>query len=444
MIGVPVALRARSGTVRPVGPAHPATRPLTAPPGFHVMAKPTGAICNLDCRYCFYLDKESLYPGDRFHMSGEVLESYVRQVVEAQTASVVTIAWQGGEPTLMGLSFFERAVELAERAARPGQRIEHTIQTNATLLTRDWARFLARHGFLVGVSIDGPPAYHDLYRVDKRGRPTFARVARGLELLREHGVAYNILCTVHAGNAGVPLEVYRFLRDDCGASFIQFIPIVEPIAEPGAAGDAPAVSGRTVSAAEWGSFLCEVFDEWVVRDVGRVFVQSFDAALASFAGAPPGICVFAKTCGDAVALEHNGDVYSCDHFVDADHLLGNICDTHLVELVGSSAQRRFGAAKHDTLPSYCLECDVLFACFGECPKNRFATTPSGEAGLNYLCAGYKTFFHHVSGSMRLMVDLLERRRPPAEIMGIIASTPRNEQCPCGSGRKVKACHGGRR
>ena len=404
------------------------------------MAKPTGAICNLECSYCFYLDKESLYPGDHFRMGDVVLENYIRQVIEAQTASVVTIAWQGGEPTLMGLRFFERAVEIARRYVRPGQRLQHTMQTNATLLTEDWARFLAGHEFLVGVSIDGPPALHDAYRVDKRGRPTYARAARGLELLRSHGVEYNILCTVHAANADAPREVYRFLRDDCGASFIQFIPIVEHVPTD----DEPwAVSERSVTAGGWGSFLTGVFDEWVVRDVGKVFVQSFDAALASFAGAPPGICVFAETCGDAVALEHNGDVYSCDHFVDAEHLLGNICATHLVELVGSSKQRSFGMAKRDTLPSYCLGCDVLFACFGECPKNRFITTPDGEPGLNYLCAGYKDFFHHVSGSMRLMVDLLRRQRPPAEIMDMFATTPRNDQCPCGSGRKVKLCHGGR-
>ena len=402
------------------------------------MAKPTGAICNLECSYCFYLDKESLYPGDHFRMGDGVLENYIRQVIEAQTASVVTIAWQGGEPTLMGLRFFERAVEIAQRYVRPGQRLQHTMQTNATLLTQDWARFLARHDFLVGVSIDGPPTLHDVYRVDKRGRPTYERVARGLELLRSQGVEYNILCTVHAANADAPREVYRFLRDDCGASFIQFIPIVEHIPTD----DEPwAVSERSVTAGGWGSFLTGVFDEWVVRDVGKVFVQSFDAALASFAGAPPGICVFAETCGDAVALEHNGDVYSCDHFVDAEHLLGNICATHLVELVGSSKQRSFGMAKRDTLPSYCLGCDVLFACFGECPKNRFITTPDGEAGLNYLCAGYKDFFHHVSGSMRLMVDLLHRQRPPAEIMDLIAITPRNDPCPCGSGRKAKLCHG---
>jgi len=445
-VRVAIVERARGGA--PDGPALPATRPLTAPASFHVMAKPTGAICNLDCAYCYYLEKESLYPGDRFRMGDDVLENYIRQVIEAQTASVVTIAWQGGEPTLMGLRFFERAVEIARRYVRPGQRLQHTMQTNATLLTEDWARFLAGHEFLVGVSIDGPPALHDAYRVDKRGRPSYARVARGLELLRSHGVEYNILCTVHAANADAPREVYRLLRDDCGASFIQFIPIVEHIPTD----DEPwAVSERSVTAGGWGSFLTGVFDEWVVRDVGKVFVQSFDAALASFAGAPPGICVFAETCGDAVALEHNGDVYSCDHFVYPENRLGNIMRQALGEMVESPQQIQFGQAKNDTLPKYCRQCEVRFACNGECPKHRFATTPDGEAGLNYLCAGYKKFFTHIDPYMQFMAAQLRQQRAPANVMewvrmrdaaALQSGKPgRNGPCACGSGKKFKRCCG---
>jgi len=422
------APRADVPVVRPAAPT--ASRPI------HVMAKPTGAICNLDCSYCFYLDKESLYPGGRFRMGDDVAELYLRQMLEERREPVVTLAWQGGEPTLMGLPFFRRVVELARSLARPGQRIEHTLQTNATLLTAEWAAFLAEHDFLVGVSIDGPPAVHDAYRLDKRGRPTFERVARGLRHLRAAGVRYNLLCTVHRENEDRALEVYRFLRDECGGQFLQFIPIVERVP-----GGASGVSERSVTPSGWGRFLSAVYDEWLAHDVGEVFVQSFDAALASWLGLPAGVCVFDETCGYAVALEHNGDVYSCDHFVDLEHLLGNIRRTPLRELVASPAQRRFGDDKRDGLPAYCRRCDVRFACNGECPKNRFTTTPEGEAGLNYLCAGYKAFFHHVDATMRIMADLVRAGRPAADVRSVLVSAPRNAPCPCGSGRKAKRCHG---
>jgi uncharacterized protein len=434
----PVLLRKKLGPVGNGGPGLPSQRPLTAPTAFHVMAKPTGAVCNLDCSYCFYLSKAGLYPGAKFRMSDEVMERYIKQLLEAHEAPEVTIAWQGGEPTLMGLSFFRRAVEVAEHYRRPGQRLLHTLQTNATLLNDQWAAFLAEHGFLVGVSIDGPPALHDAYRVDKKGRPTSARVLEGLALLRRHGVDHNLLCTVNATNASYPLEVYRYLRDDCQGRFVQFIPIVEHTpseAEP------EAVSDRTVRAGQWGRFLVEVFDEWLRHDVGSVFVQAFDAALASWCGLQPGVCVFAETCGNAVALEHNGDVYSCDHFVSPEHLLGNIADSHLVELVASEAQRRFGEHKRNGLPRYCWSCDVRFACWGECPKNRFTRAPDGEAGLNYLCQGYKEFFHHIDGPMRLMRQLLSQGRPASYINEVFSQAPRNGPCPCGSGRKAKYCHG---
>ena len=433
----PVTFRQSNRVAHLTGPPLPSPRPATAPSGFHVMAKPTGAICNLDCSYCFYLSKAELYPGARFRMSDDVMEHYVRQVLEAQEGPEVMIAWQGGEPTLMGLGFFRRVVGAAERCRRPGQRVSHTLQTNATLLNDQWAAFFAEHGFLVGVSVDGPPELHDAYRVDKKGRPTSARVLEGLGFLRRHGVEHNLLCAVNAANASHPLEVYRYLRDDCGGQFLQFIPVVE---QTPTEADPEAVSERSVGPVQWGHFLVEVFDEWLSRDVGTVFVQAFDAALASWCGMQPGVCVFAETCGDAIALEHNGDVYSCDHFVSPEHLLGNITETHLVELVGSGAQRRFGQDKRDSLPRYCWDCDVRFACWGECPKNRFTRAPDGEAGLNYLCAGYKEFFHHVGGPMRLMRGLLRQGRPASDVWELFASAPRNGPCPCGSGRKAKYCH----
>ncbi len=434
MTDTPVTL-APTGSHR-TGPGLPATRPPTAPPGFHVLAKPSGPICNLDCSYCFFLEKEALYPGDRFRMAEDVLENYVRQLIEAHVGPEVTIAWQGGEPTLMGLDFFRRAVAIAESCAGPRRRLHHTIQTNGTLLTDEWCEFLREKSFLVGISIDGPESVHDVYRVDKQGRPSFARVRAGLERLVRHGVDWNVLCTVHAANQDRPLDVYRFFRDDLGATFVQFIPIVERVRE-----GEDALTDRSVDPDAWGHFLTTVFDEWVRRDVGEVFVQTFDAALASWYGTEPALCVFAETCGNALALEHNGDLYSCDHFVDPEHLLGNIMTTHMVELVAAPAQRAFGAAKRDTLPTQCRECPVLFACRGECPKNRVARTVTGEAGLNHLCAGYLHFFTHVDGLMRLMVEALARGGHAGEVMDVLARAGRNEPCPCGSGRKAKHCHG---
>jgi len=433
-----VAFVAKAGALGG-GPALPPDRPGTAPAYFHVLAKPTGPICNLDCEYCFFLSKEALYPGDRFRMADELLDTYVRQVIESQSAPEVTIAWQGGEPTLMGVAFFRRAVALAEGYKRPDQSIQHTIQTNGTLLTDEWCELLHEHNFLVGLSVDGPRELHDTYRVDKKGGPSFDKVMRGHQLLVAHEVEYNILCTVNAANQHRPLDVYRFFRDDLGARHVQFIPIVERENEGGVPfGD--QVTDRSVEPSVWGEFLNAVFDEWVVRDVGTVFVQTFDAALASWYGAPPGLCVFAETCGNAVALEHNGDLYSCDHFVEPDYLLGNITTTHMVELLASPQQRAFGNAKRDSLPTYCLECDVRFACNGECPKNRFVLTPDGDPGLNYLCSGYKSFFAHVDGPMKMMADLLRQGRYADEITQIFARASRNEPCPCGSGRKAKHCH----
>jgi serine-type anaerobic sulfatase-maturating enzyme len=404
---------------------------------FHVLAKPTGAICNLDCKYCFFLSKEMLYPGDRFRMADDLLDTYIRQLLESQPGPDVTIAWQGGEPTLMGLDFFRLAVDYIQKYRRPDVHIEHTIQTNGTELTSEWCEFFRKEHVLVGLSLDGPREMHDLYRVDKGGRPTFDKVVRAARLMKAHRVEFNVLTTVHAGNADHPLEVYHFLRDEIGARFIQLIPIVErvtadvlPLANIGWGERASArplylqegslVTARSVSPEQWGRFLIEIFDEWVRCDVGTVFVQMFDAALASWVGAPASLCIFSETCGQAVALEHNGDLYSCDHFVEPKHLLGNIRSVHMLELVNSQQQRAFGAAKHETLPRYCRECRVRFACHGECPKNRFLATPDGEPGLNYLCAGYKVFFEHVDGPMRIMADLLRRGRYADEVMGILA------------------------
>lgn len=420
-----------------VGPAD-AVSPAQRVP-FHLLAKPSGPICNLDCQYCFFLSKEALYPGDRFRMADEVVATYVRQLLEAQPDGPVTVAWQGGEPTLMGVDFFARAVALAEQHKRPGQQLEHTIQTNGTLIDDEWAELFARHSFLVGLSLDGPPELHDVYRVDKRGGPTSAKVLRGLEVLRRHGVEVNVLCTVHAANQDHPLEVYRYVRDTLGLRHLQLIPIVEQVEQDGV--PTGVLTDRSVDPTAWGAFLIAVFDEWLRHDVGEVFVQMFDSALGAWYGVGSSMCIFRPTCGDALALEHNGDVYSCDHFVDPDHLLGNIMTTHMVELVRSPRQRAFGADKADGLPGQCRTCDVRFACNGECPKNRIDTTADGEGGLNHLCAGYYAFFHHIDGPMRVMSQLLRDGRAPSEFASVVAAAGRNEPCPCGSGRKTKHCHG---
>jgi uncharacterized protein len=378
---------------------------------FHVMVKPRGAVCNLDCAYCFYLRKEQLYPGGSFRMSDAVLDSYTRQMIAAQQAPEVTFAWQGGEPTLMGLDFFVKAVALQEQYRKPGMRITNAFQTNAILLNEDWCRFLHDQHFLVGVSLDGPQELHDAYRLDKGGRPTFERVMAGVELLKKHRVDFNILACVNDRTAQKPLEVYRFFRDVVAAQFIQFIPVVERGQAPG-----EITSPRSVGGLAYGKFLIEIFEEWVRRDVGRVYVQLFDAALAAWAGYPPGLCIFQETCGLALALEHNGDVYSCDHYVDLPYFLGNILQTPLEELVTGSQQAAFGKDKKKSLPGYCRDCAVRFVCNGACPKDRLLETPRGEPGLNVLCQGYKAFFTHIDRPMRQMADLLQARRAPAEIM----------------------------
>lgn len=422
------------------------------PPRIHMLAKPTGAICNLACSYCFFLDKELLYPGSRFRMSDEVLENYIRQLIAAHRSPQVTIAWQGGEPTLMGIDFYRRAIELQEKYRKPGMTFENTMQTNGTLLDDEWCRFFKENNFLIGISIDGPQKLHDVYRVDKGGKGTFDRVMRGLHLLQKHGVEYNVLTTVNRVNANYPLEVYRFLRDEAGTDWIQFIPVVERINEGGRTfyqkGD--TVSDRSVQPEQFGNFLSRIFDEWVKNDVGRVFVQTFEASARRWLGMPSGMCVFEETCGMGLALEHNGDLYSCDHFVEPDYLLGNIMDEEISELAASDSQYRFGQNKRNLLPQVCLKCDVLFACRGECPRNRFLTTPVGEKGLNYLCEGWKAFFHHIDFPMQIIAELIRRGYPVSEVMRVLtmeeafAHAGRNDPCPCGSGKKFKRCHGQRK
>lgn len=417
------------------------------------MAKPTGAVCNLDCAYCFFLSKESFYPGSSFRMSDQVMESYVRQTIEAHDTPEITIAWQGGEPTLMGLDFYRRVVEAVRRCEKPGIRIQHTIQTNGILLDRDWCGFLRENNFLVGVSVDGPRELHDRYRKDKGGQGTWDRVVKAVRLMQQEGVAFNVLCTVNSANADQPLAVYRFFRDDLKASYIQFIPIVERINDNGLTllQQGNRVTDRSVGPEQYGRFLIEIFEEWVGRDVGKVFVQEFDATLAVWVTGASPICIFRPTCGRGVALEHNGDLYSCDHFVEPKYLLGNILQTPLLQLLDSDQQRKFGDDKRDSLPRYCRECSFLFECHGECPKNRFLNTPDGEPGLNYLCSGLKAYFAHIEPYMRIMSSLLQQRRPAAEIMDMVRladaqaeqaeSAGRNDPCPCGSGRKYKRCHG---
>jgi len=436
------------------------------PAAYHVLAKPTGPICNLDCEYCFFLSKEMLYPGDRFRMADEMLETYIVQLLESHRTPDVMVAWQGGEPTMMGLDFFRRSVELVDKHKKPGQQISYTIQTNGTRLNDDWALFFKENNFLVGLSVDGTKPLHDVYRVDKRGLGSFDRVMEGFKILEARDVDVNVLCTIHAKNADHPLEVYRFFRDDMGVKFMQFIPIVErvtetllPLANLGWSterDDRPLylqeghhVTDRSVEPEAFGRFLTTIFDEWLQNDVGNVYVQHFDVALANWYGEPSGLCVFSETCGLAVALEHNGDLYSCDHYVEPDYLLGNINDTPMIELVASDKQVEFGQAKRDDLPEFCRSCEVRFACHGGCPKNRFTKTPDGEDGLNYLCAGYKMFFNHINEPMQIMCQLLSQNRAPADVTAVLeaqeaarfAGVGRNDPCPCGSGAKYKKCHG---
>ena len=443
-------------------PVEPGGAPAQAPPRFHLLAKPSGSTCNIDCAYCFFLSKEALYPNQKHRMSEATLEAYIRQLLDAHRTPDVTVAWQGGEPTLMTVDFFRRAVELVEQYRRPGQVVQHTFQTNGILLDDAWCAFFKAHDFLVGLSVDGPPALHDAYRVDRRGRGTFDRVMDGWRSLRRHGVEFNILCTVNAANQAHGRAVYRFLRDELAAKWIQFIPIVERATDetirianagwserPGRkrllytqAGS--LVTERSVGPEQYGRFLVDVFEEWVRHDVGRVFVQLFDVTLEAGFGRHL-LCIHAPTCGYGPALEYNGDLYSCDHFVEPDYRLGNIHETNMLTLVASSAQRRFGDDKRDTLTAQCRRCDVKSLCHGGCPKDRFVRSRDGEPHHNYLCAGLELFFTHTRPAMQAMAGLLRQGRAPAEIMAMVGAEDARggpyQPCPCGSGLKLRFCHG---
>jgi len=403
-------------------------------PGFHIMAKPIGPVCNLNCLYCFYLEKEALFPrGENYRMSDEVLEVYIRKTAEvSRNLPELLFAWQGGEPMLMGIDFYRKALDLQRRYAE-GKRVVNTFQTNGTLLNDEWCRFLKEHNFLIGLSLDGPEHIHDRFRVDRGNKPTFDAVMRGLGLLKKHGVEFNILCCVTRESGNRPLEVYRFFKEQ-GAEYIQFIPIVERVpdrvskelglqlASPPELKKEPetvSVTPWTVDPEGYGDFLIKVFDDWVRQDVGNIFVMNFDWALGSWAFGDSLVCFFSKRCGRAVIIEHNGDVYSCDHFMYPAYRLGNLLENDLSGMLESAQQIAFGAQKELALPRACRECVYLFACRGECPKHRFVKSPHGEPGFNYLCKAYKKFFRHVNKYMRVMVQLLENNLPVSYVMDAI-------------------------
>jgi uncharacterized protein len=398
------------------------------------MAKPAGSACNLDCTYCFYLSKRALRDGPGSgRMPDEVLERFVQNYIGGVTADQVVFSWQGGEPTLLGLAFFEKVVALQRKHAKPGQRIENDLQTNGTLLDEDWARFLKEHRFLVGLSIDGPREIHDRYRVTKHAEPTFDAVFAAAARLRKHAVPFNTLTCVHRYNASRPLDVYRFLRREIGSTYLQFIPIVEPrefetvapqhwepgrmpiVGSPESRPGHPdsVVTAWSVDPDEYGYFLCKVWDEWQARDVGKVLVNFCETLVAQHMGLPSQVCVHGEFCGKGVALEHQGDVYSCDHYVYSEYRLGSLRDQSLDDIVFSPRQVKFGYAKSETLPAHCRQCAYLSDCWGECPKNRLLRTPTGETGLNYLCPGLKRYFAHATPAAERMAARLRSRPAPA-------------------------------
>ena len=438
----------------------------SVPRAFQLMTKPTGAVCNLDCDYCFFLSKDLLYPDGHFRMEEHTLHNYVAQLLAAHpTDAEVVFAFQGGEPTMMGISFCKEVLARQAALVKPGQRILNTMQTNATLIDDKWGEFLAANKFLVGISIDGPAPMHDAFRKDKGGKPTFDRVVAGIEVLKHHNVEWNALTTINSANAGHGAAVYNFLIQELGAQYIQFIPIVERMeamlldrVESQVWGSGTAmehmyrqqgdtVSSRSVAPAAFGAFMIQVFETWARRDVGDVFVQMFDTALAHWLSMDQvGMCVHAKTCGDALALEHNGDIYSCDHFVEPDYKIGNINDDRPpLEIIDSPQQASFGAAKEVQLTDYCRECPVLFACNGGCPKDRFSLTPTGESGLHYLCEGYREFFSHIDLPIRIMANAFRQGRDADRVRDWYrkkdADRAPEDPCTCGLGSTWSACHG---
>ena len=397
----------------------------------YVMLKPAGARCNLRCRYCYYLEKDHLYAGNDAHfMSERLLEKFIADYMQAQTTPEVLFTWHGGEALLRPIAFYERALQLQRRYAR-GRQVVNSIQTNGTLLTPEWCEFLRENGFLVGISIDGPRNVHDAYRRTSADGPSFDRVMQGLQLLKDHHVEWNALAVVNNLNVGQPREFYRFFKD-IGCQYLQFAPIVERIVSrddgltlaPGMQ-EGGRLTSHSITPSQWGRFLCELFDEWVVADVGSIFVQIFDATLANWVGVTPGICSLSAHCGHAAVMEHNGDVYSCDHFVYPEYRLGNLNEKTITEMVYSPQQQRFAQMKTTMLPRQCRECQFLFACHGECPKNRFLRDKYGNAGLNYLCEGYRQFFSHVTPHMNFMRRELQAGRPPANIMQALNTINRN-------------------
>lgn len=400
--------------------ANPFAKPL------YVMLKPAGAHCNLACKYCYYLEKNKLYPTAQRHlMSDEMLEQFTREYIEAQTMSQVLFTWHGGEPLLRSIDFYRKALSLQQKYAG-GRRIDNVIQTNGTLLTDEWCEFFAQNHWLVGISIDGPQPYHDHYRLTAAGKPSWKKVMQGIKLLKKHGVEWNAMVVVNAYNVNHPLEFYRFFKEN-GCQFLQFTPIVERLTrhEDGrtlaslADKNEIPLSEASVTPERWGYFLCAIFDEWVRKDVGKIFVEIFDCTLANWMGISPGICAYSKECGHAGVMEHNGDVYSCDHFVFPEYKLGNIRDHSLIDMLYGEQQQEFSRLKHSSLPRQCKECDMEFACHGECPKNRFMKDKYGDSGLNYLCPGYYHYYQHVAPYMDYMKQELMAQRPPSNIMKVL-------------------------
>lgn len=400
--------------------ANPFAKPL------YVMLKPAGAHCNLACKYCYYLEKNKLYPTAQRHlMSDEMLEQFTREYIEAQTMNQVLFTWHGGEPLLRSIDFYRKALSLQQKYAG-GRHIDNVIQTNGTLLTDEWCEFFAQNHWLVGISIDGPQPYHDHYRLTAAGKPSWKKVMQGIKLLKKHGVEWNAMAVVNAYNVNHPLEFYRFFKEN-GCQFLQFTPIVERLTrhEDGrtlaslADKDEISLSEASVTPEQWGYFLCAIFDEWVRKDVGKIFVEIFDCTLANWMGVSPGICAYSKECGHAGVMEHNGDVYSCDHFVFPEYKLGNIRDHSLIDMLYGEQQQEFSRLKHSSLPRQCKECDMEFACHGECPKNRFMKDKYGDSGLNYLCPGYYHYYQHVAPYMDYMKQELMSQRPPSNIMKVV-------------------------
>ena len=415
----------------------------TAAREFQIMVKTIGAICNLDCHYCYYLKKEDLYPkGTNFRLNDETLERYIIQHIQATPKEIVSFSWHGGEPTLLGVDFFRKAVKLQKQHLPEGKKIINGIQTNGTTINQEWCEFFAKESFYIGLSLDGPRELHDHYRVTKGQKPTHKQVVQAFQMLRRHKVHVDLLCVVHDVNVRHPTQVYRYLKE-IGGQYLQFLPLVEINDDP-----EKSINPRSVPAAAYGEFLSTIFDEWVRNDIGKIFIQLFDESVRPFLGMEHALCIYRETCGDVPVVEHNGDFYSCDHYVSPEYKIGNIFEQTLAEMVEDPRQREFGKNKWTSLPRYCRECEVLSMCNGGCPKDRVIKTPDGEAGLNYLCAGLKHFFTHSKPYLKRFAELVEAGEPGEKLMELVRAADaktfirqagRNDPCPCGSGKKYKRC-----